>query len=183
MQCCRRQTHSAIVAWNVAEVELASTPATLRANIAKVTVQFSDCAQYCSQCRIVRPVLTLEASANTFFTAFSISTSTFRCLWTLKLFGRELSSHSEDRKQTKKLSQYNALRARVYIYIRQLSSFRAPTLCLSIWLSLLAIFNTLFWVYANIFHEKTDKTRKYSKAAISVSYEMPSPRATGRAKH
>ena len=55
----------------------------------------------------------------------------------------------------------NALRACVYIYIRQLSSFRAPTLWLSIWLSLLAIFNTLFWVYFNLFHEKTDKTRKY----------------------
>ena len=45
----------------------------------------------------------------------------------------------------------NALRACLYIYIRQLSSFRAPTLWLSIWLSLLGIFNTLFWVYANLF--------------------------------
>ena len=50
------------------------------------------------------------------------------------------------------------------IYIRQLSSFRVPRL----WLLLLAIYNTLFWVYVNSFHEKTDKTRKYSKFAIFV---------------
>ena len=29
-----------------------------------------------------------------------------------------------------------------------------------------------FWVYANVFHEKTDKTRKYSKSAIFVWYKM-----------
>ena len=46
-----------------------------------------------------------------------------------------------------------------------------PRCGLSMWLSLLAIFNTLFWVYANLFHEKTDKTRKYSKSAIFVWYE------------
>ena len=51
VQRCRRQTNSAIVAWNVAEVELASTPATLRATlhatIAKVDkMEFSHCAQY-----------------------------------------------------------------------------------------------------------------------------------------
>ena len=39
-----------------------------------------------------------------------------------------------------------------------------PRCGLSIWLSLLAIFNTLFWVYVHFsFHEKTDKTRKYSE--------------------
>ena len=44
--------------------------------------------------------------------------------------------------------------------------FGCPCCGLSIWLSLLAIFNTqLFWVYANFFHEKTDKTRGYSKSA------------------
>ena len=42
---------------------------------------------------------------------------------------------------------------------------------LSIWLSSHAIFNTLFWVYVNYFHEKMDKTRKYSKSAIFVWYE------------
>ena len=41
-----------------------------------------------------------------------------------------------------------------------------PRCGLSIWLSLLAIFNTLFWVYANFFHEKTDKPREYWKSAI-----------------
>ena len=43
-----------------------------------------------------------------------------------------------------------------------------PRCGLWIWLSLLAIFNPLFWVYANCFHEKTDKTRKYLKSAIFV---------------
>ena len=33
----------------------------------------------------------------------------------------------------------------------------------SIWLSLLALFNTLVWVYGNLFLEKTDKTREYSR--------------------
>ena len=74
---------------------------------------------------------------------------------------------------TKNLSQsgslsINALRACVYIYTWQL---RAPRCGLSIWLSSLARFNTLFWVYVNYFHEKTDKTRKYSKSAIFIWYE------------
>ena len=43
-----------------------------------------------------------------------------------------------------------------------------PRCGLSIWLSLLVIFNTLFWVYANFIYEKTDKTRKYLKSAIFV---------------
>ena len=44
-----------------------------------------------------------------------------------------------------------------------------PCCGLSIWLLLLAIFNTLFWVYApQNFHEKT---RKYSKSAIFIWYE------------
>ena len=42
----------------------------------------------------------------------------------------------------------NALRAHVYIYKQQLSSFWAP---------LLAIFNTLFWVYANVLTRKQTK--------------------------
>ena len=47
-----------------------------------------------------------------------------------------------------------------------------PRYGLSIWLSLLAKFNPLLWVYANIFHEKTDKTREYSaKSVIFVWYE------------
>ena len=43
-----------------------------------------------------------------------------------------------------------------------------PRCGLSIWVSLLSISNTLFWVYVNLFHEKTDKTRKY---VIFVWYE------------
>ena len=54
-----------------------------------------------------------------------------------------------------------------------------PRSGLSIWLSLLAIFNTLFWVYANLFHEKTDKTRKYSKSAIFVWYQNGRRRLLG----
>ena len=50
-----------------------------------------------------------------------------------------------------------------------------PRCGLSIWLSLLAIFNTLLWVYANRLHEKTDKTRKYSKSAIFAWYEKGRP--------
>ena len=42
----------------------------------------------------------------------------------------------------------------------------------TIWLSLLAIFNTLFWVNAYFFYEKTDKTRKYLKSTIFVWYKM-----------
>ena len=43
---------------------------------------------------------------------------------------------------------------------------------LSIWLSLLAIFNTIFWIDTNFyFHEVTDKTREYSKSAIFVWYK------------
>ena len=56
----------------------------------------------------------------------------------------------------------------VYIYIQQLSScgfYRSD------WLLLLAIFNTLFWVYAHFFHEKMDKTQKYLQSVIFVLYE------------
>ena len=52
-----------------------------------------------------------------------------------------------------------------------------PRCGLSIWLSLLAIFNTLFWFF--FFHEKTDKTRKYSKSAIFVWYENGRRRLLG----
>ena len=62
--------------------------------------------------------------------------------------------------------------APVFIFTSGSSALLGRPRCgLSIWLSLLAIFNTLFWVYANCFHEKTDKTRKYSKSAIFVWYE------------
>ena len=72
----------------------------------------------------------------------------------------------------------NALRACVYINIQQLGSFGRPR-GLSIWLLLLAIFNTLFWVYVNFFQEKTDKTRKYSKSAIFVWHENGRRRLLG----
>ena len=40
------------------------------------------------------------------------------------------------------------------------------------WLLLLAIFNTLFWVYVIFFHKKTDKTRKYLKSTISYDMQI-----------
>ena len=70
--------------------------------------------------------------------------------------------------------------APVFIFTTGSSTLLGRPRCgLSIWLSLLAIFNTLFWVYANLFHEKTDKTRKYSKSAILVWYENSRRRLLG----
>ena len=71
------------------------------------------------------------------------------------------------------------LRATVFIFTSSSSALLGRPRCsLSIWLSLLAIFNTLFWVYADLFHEKTDERRKYSKSAIFVWYENGRPRNT-----
>ena len=58
----------------------------------------------------------------------------------------------------------NGLRACVYVYIRQLSSFRTPML----WFIDLTVATCHIQcrVYANLFHEKTDKTRGYSKSII-----------------
>ena len=54
--------------------------------------------------------------------------------------------------------------APVFIFTSGFSALLGRPRCgLLIWLSLLAIFNTLFWVYVNFFQEKTDKTRKYSE--------------------
>ena len=62
--------------------------------------------------------------------------------------------------------------APVFIFTSSSSALLGRPLCaISIWLSLLAIFNALFWVYASCFQEKTDKTRKYSKSAILLWYE------------
>ena len=65
--------------------------------------------------------------------------------WIYSLQGRDL----------KKLVQYQCF-ARLCLYLHPLAH---PRCGLSIWLSLLAIFNTLFWVYANFVHEKMDKTQ------------------------
>ena len=82
----------------------------------------------------------------------------------------------------KKVSRYfKILCAPVFIFSRGSSALLVghPRCGLSIWLSLFAIFNPLFWVYANVFHEKTDKTRKYSKSAIFVRYEKGRRRLQG----
>ena len=94
----------------------------------------------------------------------SSSGSALISIWTL--------SSKKEQSKFLKLS-VNALRACVYIYIpRQLSSFRAPHCGLSIWLSLLAIFNTLLSLWLLLFfHEKTDITRLYSKSAIFVRHK------------
>ena len=47
--------------------------------------------------------------------------------------------------------------------------------------AILAIFNTLFWIYGNFSHEKMDKTRKCSKT-FSYKTKWP-PTVTRRAKH
>ena len=74
----------------------------------------------------------------------------------------------------------NALRACVYIYIQQLSSFRAPTLWLLIWLLLLAIFNTLFWVYTIFFMRKQTKHKNTLKSdTIFIWYENDYRRLLG----
>ena len=51
----------------------------------------------------------------------------------------------------------------VFIFTSSFSAILGRPRCgLLMWLSLLAMFDTLFWVCVNFFHEKTDKTRKYS---------------------
>ena len=70
------------------------------------------------------------------------------------------------------LSRYNDLHACVYIYIRQLSSFRASTLWfidLTVVTCLIKIH--LFWVYANCFSWENHNTWKYLKSAIFTWYE------------
>ena len=62
--------------------------------------------------------------------------------------------------------------APVFIFTSGSSALLGRPRCgLSIWLSLLAIFNTLFWVYANFFTRKRTKHETYSKSAIFVWYE------------
>ena len=73
----------------------------------------------------------------------------------------------------KKLSHCSDLRACVYIYIRQLSSFRAPTMWfIDLTFATCHIEYTLLSLCLFFFpHEKTDKTREYSKSAIFVWYD------------
>ena len=64
-----------------------------------------------------------------------------------------------------------ALHACVYIYIRQLSSFRAPTLWfIDLNVTTCHIQYSFFWVYHFFFHEKTDKAWKFSKSTIFIWY-------------
>ena len=78
-----------------------------------------------------------------------------------------------------KLLSINALRARVYIYIRQLSSFRAPTL----WFIDLTVATChtqyTFLSLCQFFQEKTDKTGNTQKSAIFVWYENGRRRLRG----
>ena len=73
----------------------------------------------------------------------------------------------------------NALHDCVYICIRQLSSFRAPTL----WFIDLTVatchIQSTFLSLCQFVQEKTDKIRKYSKSAIFVWYENGRRRLLG----
>ena len=66
----------------------------------------------------------------------------------------------------------NALHACVYIFTSGSSALLGRPRCgLSIWLSLVAIFNTLFWVYANFVHWKRSKCDNTRSLTIFVWYE------------
>ena len=74
--------------------------------------------------------------------------------------------------------------APVFIFASGSSALLGRPCCgLSIWLSLLAIFNTLFWVYVNFFHEKTNKTRKTLEVRHFRMIRKWPPTVTRRAKH
>ena len=68
----------------------------------------------------------------------------------------------------------------IFIFTSSTSALLGHPRCgVSIWLSLLAIFDQLFWVYADLFHEKTNKTREFSKSAIFIWYENGCRRLLG----
>ena len=93
-----------------------------------------------------------------------------QCLWWL--FFKFRDSVSPESVKFKEALSVLMLRGPMFIFISGSSALLGHPRCgLSIWLLLLAIFNTLFWVYANVFHEKMDKTWKYLKSAIFVWYE------------
>ena len=64
------------------------------------------------------------------------------------------------------------MRACVYIYIWQLSSFRAPTLWFIYRTILLAIFNTLFLVYANFVTVKRTEHENTRSPPFSYDTKM-----------
>ena len=64
MQCCRRQTHSAIVAWNVAEVELEVEHCAQHCKGGH-TVQFSHCSRCCIVCPFLNWAPNLKHSFST----------------------------------------------------------------------------------------------------------------------
>ena len=74
------------------------------------------------------------------------------------------------------------IRACVYIYIRQLSSLKAPTLWFIDPTVATCHIQYTFLSLCQFFHEKTPKTRKHSKSAIFMIREWP-PTVTRRAKH
>ena len=104
--------------------------------------------------------------------------------WSTKPLSLSLS-HTHTHTHTKTSDVKEALSvlmlcAPVFIFTSGSSALLGrPRCALWIWWSLLAIFNILFWVYASCFHEKMNKTRKYSKSAILVSYENGSRRLQG----
>ena len=88
------------------------------------------------------------------------------CFLQLSLCGQGLLLPGEGNWFNNKLQLIEALSllmigTPVFIFTSGSSALLGRPRCgLSIWLSLLAIFSTLFWVDTNFFHEKTDKTKK-----------------------
>ena len=117
------------------------------------------------------PPKTLQLSCSSYFRPkgfWSEAVSYFlsHSSWAKTLW--EYCSWSEDKEALSVLM----LCAPVFIFTSGSSALLGRPRCgLSIWLSLLVIFNTAFWIYAFLFHEKTGKTREYSKSAIFVWYK------------
>ena len=66
--------------------------------------------------------------------------------------------------------------APVFVYISSSALLGRPRCGLSMWLSLLSIFNTIFWVFKFlffIFHEKMDKTREYGFRMVVTKLDTP----------
>ena len=80
--------HSAIVAWNVAEVELASTPATLHVAIAKVDTRNSAIARNVASCvrsnRIIVPVVWLTRAHHTHALIWIVEQKYWRAAFLIK---------------------------------------------------------------------------------------------------
>ena len=104
-------------------------------------------------------ILSTHPSLHSMLARFGAIKALCRCV------NSQASKHVSLLKVTKILKKLSVLMLCVPVFIFTSGSsalLGCPRCGLSIWLSLLAIFNTVFWVYANLFHEKTGKSQKYS---------------------